>query len=93
MTPHIVRQYEKVRAILDKKLKERDEFIESTAGGNDLLRYKRDDLIRNLPDIKERMLTQGATPTPTTPEAFDAFIREEVKRFAKVLIAAGARVN
>lgn len=49
--------------------------------------------ILNLPDIRERMQTQGATPTPTTPEAFDAFIREEVKRFAKVLIAAGARVN
>ena len=49
--------------------------------------------ILNLPDIKERMLTQGATPTPTTPEEFDAFIRSEVKRFAKVLIAAGARIN
>ena len=49
--------------------------------------------ILNLPDIRERMLPQGATPTPTTPEEFDAFIREEVKRFAKVLIAAGARVN
>ena len=49
--------------------------------------------ILNLPDIKERMLTQGATPAPTTPEEFDAFIRSEVKRFAKVLIAAGARVN
>jgi tripartite-type tricarboxylate transporter receptor subunit TctC len=49
--------------------------------------------ILNLPDIRERMLPQGATPTPTAPEAFDAFIREEVKRFAKVLIAAGARVN
>lgn len=49
--------------------------------------------ILNLPDIKERMLSQGATPTPTTPEAFDAFIRSEVKTFAKVLIAAGARVN
>jgi tripartite-type tricarboxylate transporter receptor subunit TctC len=49
--------------------------------------------ILNLPDMKERMLTQGATPSPTTPEAFDAFIREEVKRFAKVLIAAGARIN
>ena len=49
--------------------------------------------ILNLPDIRERMQTQGATPTPTTPEAFDAFIREEVKRFAKVLIAAGARIN
>jgi tripartite-type tricarboxylate transporter receptor subunit TctC len=49
--------------------------------------------ILNLPDIKDRLLTQGATPTPTTPEQFDAFIREEVKRFAKVLIAAGARIN
>ena len=49
--------------------------------------------ILNLPDIKERMLSQGATPTPTTPEEFDAFIRSEVKKFAKVIIAAGARVN
>jgi tripartite-type tricarboxylate transporter receptor subunit TctC len=49
--------------------------------------------ILNLPDIRERMLTQGATPTPTTPEEFDAFIRTEVTRFAKVLIAAGARIN
>jgi tripartite-type tricarboxylate transporter receptor subunit TctC len=49
--------------------------------------------ILNLPDIKERMSTQGATATPTTPEEFDAFIRSEVKRFAKVLIAAGARIN
>lgn len=49
--------------------------------------------ILNLPDIKERLLTQGATPAPTTPEEFDAFIRSEVKRFAKVLIAAGAKIN
>ena len=49
--------------------------------------------ILNLPDIRDRMLTQGATPTPTTPEAFDAYIRSEVQRFAKVLIAAGARIN
>jgi tripartite-type tricarboxylate transporter receptor subunit TctC len=49
--------------------------------------------ILNLPDIKERLLTQGATPAPTTPEEFDRFIRSEVQRFAKVLIAAGARIN
>ncbi|MEK6577764.1 MAG: secretin N-terminal domain-containing protein, partial [Bdellovibrionota bacterium] len=52
MTPHIVRQYEKVRAILDQKLKERDDFIEAYAGGNDPNRAKRDDMIRSLPDIK-----------------------------------------
>src|SRR5262245_52704207 len=49
--------------------------------------------ILNLPDLKERMLTQGATPAPTSPEEFDAFIRSEVKRFAKILIAAGAKIN
>jgi tripartite-type tricarboxylate transporter receptor subunit TctC len=49
--------------------------------------------ILNLPDIKERMLTQGASPSPTSPEEFDTFIRSEVKRFAKILIAAGARIN
>lgn len=53
LTPHIVRQYEKVRAILDRKLKERDEYIESNAGGDDPLRKQRDEIIRNLPDIKE----------------------------------------
>ena len=49
--------------------------------------------ILNLPDIKERMLSQGATPKPTTPAEFDAFIRSEVKKFAKVIIAAGAKIN
>jgi tripartite-type tricarboxylate transporter receptor subunit TctC len=47
----------------------------------------------NLPDMKDRMLTQGATPKPTSPADFDAFIRTEVKRFATVIIAAGARIN
>ena len=53
LTPHIVRQYETVRTILDKKLKERDDFIENNAGGNDPLRNQRDEMIRNLPDIQE----------------------------------------
>ena len=49
--------------------------------------------ILNLQDMKDRLMTQGATPAPTSPEEFDAFIRSEVQRFAKVLIAAGARIN
>lgn len=49
--------------------------------------------ILTLPEMKERMLTQGATPKPTTPSEFDAFIRSEVKRFAAVIIAAGAKIN
>jgi general secretion pathway protein D len=53
MTPHIIRQYEKIRGILDKKLKERDDFIETNAAGEDALRGVRDGIIRSLPDIKE----------------------------------------
>ncbi len=49
--------------------------------------------ILSAPEMRERMLTQGATPKPTTPEAFDAFIRAEVKKFAPVIIASGAKVN
>ncbi|MFN7684321.1 MAG: type II secretion system secretin GspD [Oligoflexia bacterium] len=53
MTPHIVRQYEKVRALLDRKLKEREDFIERQAGGRDLMREYRDDLIRRLPNMSD----------------------------------------
>lgn len=45
------------------------------------------------PEMKERMLTQGATPRTTTPEPFDVFIRAEVKKFTPVIIASGAKVN
>lgn len=53
LTPRIVRQYEKVRAILDRKLKERDDFIEKQFGGQDPSRADRDEIIRGLPDVKE----------------------------------------
>jgi tripartite-type tricarboxylate transporter receptor subunit TctC len=46
-----------------------------------------------LPDVKERLLTQGATPHPLAPAEFDAFIREEVARLAKVVKASGARAD
>ncbi len=61
MTPHIIRQYEKVRGILDRKLKERDEFIESNAGGEDPLRKQRDAIIRSLPDIHQLNEARPAT--------------------------------
>lgn len=80
LTPQIVRQYEKVRAILDKKLKERDNFIENFAGGEDPLRGTRDELIRNLPNIKElaarkpqaTVSLDGQEPAPTGGQAGDA---------------------
>lgn len=53
MTPHIIRQYEEIRTVLDRKLKERDDFIESTIGGDDPLRAHRDSIIRSLPNLEE----------------------------------------
>ena len=45
------------------------------------------------PEVKERMLTQGATPHPMSPAQFDAFIKAEVERLAKVVKASGARAD
>ena len=46
-----------------------------------------------LPDVKERLLTQGATPHAMGPMEFDAFIKAEVERLAKVVKASGARAD
>ncbi len=53
ITPHIIKQYERVRAILDKKLRERDEYLEKNNGGEDPYRDVRDNMIRSLPDMEE----------------------------------------
>jgi general secretion pathway protein D len=52
ITPKIMRQPEHVRMVLDKKLKERDEFVERAFGGEDQHREARNRIIRNLPDVK-----------------------------------------
>ncbi len=52
ITPKIMRQPENVRMVLDKKLKERDEFVERAFGGEDYHREARNKLIRGLPDVK-----------------------------------------
>jgi general secretion pathway protein D len=51
ITPKIIRQYEAVRGILDRKLKERDDFLERAVGGVDIGKDFRDKMIRSLPDI------------------------------------------
>ena len=49
--------------------------------------------ILGTPDVKERMLIQGATPHPMTSPEFDAFIKSEVERLAKVVKASGAKAD
>ena len=45
------------------------------------------------PAIKERALSVGAIPAPTTPEAFGAFIKSETAKWAKVIAEAGIKVE
>ncbi len=47
----------------------------------------------NLPDMKERFAQQGATPSPGTPEDFNAWIRSEITKWGKVVKASGAKVE
>ena len=45
------------------------------------------------PDIRARMADVGLTPAGTTPEQFDAFIRVEIAKWAKVVKASGATAD
>jgi tripartite-type tricarboxylate transporter receptor subunit TctC len=45
------------------------------------------------PEIRTRMAEIGLTPADTTPEAFDAFIRTEIDKWAKVVKASGATAD
>jgi tripartite-type tricarboxylate transporter receptor subunit TctC len=45
------------------------------------------------PDVRERMAKLGAEPSPTTPEQFGALIQAELKKYAAVVKASGAKVD
>ncbi len=47
----------------------------------------------NSPAIKERLLAQGAIPSGNTPAEFARLIDEEIKKWAPVVKASGAKVD
>src|SRR5690606_28531202 len=53
ITPKIIRQYEGIRTVLDRKLKERDDFLEKSVGNVAIGKDFRDNIIRSLPDLKK----------------------------------------
>lgn len=49
--------------------------------------------ILTLPDVKERLASQGAEVLTSTPQEFGAFIVSETEKWAKVVKFSGARVD
>ena len=45
------------------------------------------------PEVKQRMAEIGLTPVGNTPEQFDAYIRSEIPKWAKVVKASGATAD
>ena len=45
------------------------------------------------PEIKARLATLLAEPSPTTPEQFSAFVRSELAKYEKVVKATGAKAD
>ena len=45
------------------------------------------------PDVREKMLLQGAVPNPLAPAGFASFINNEVIKWGKVVKASGAKVE
>jgi tripartite-type tricarboxylate transporter receptor subunit TctC len=53
------------------------------------------DLVKalNAPDVREKMLAQGAEPSPTSPAEFAAFIARERDKYARIVKLSGAKVD
>ena len=45
------------------------------------------------PDVRERMLQQGAEPAPNTPAQFEQLVRSDIARWAKVIQVSGTKVD
>jgi tripartite-type tricarboxylate transporter receptor subunit TctC len=45
------------------------------------------------PEVREKLLAQGAEPMPGTPEAFASFMREEMAKWGPVVKQAGVKLD
>jgi tripartite-type tricarboxylate transporter receptor subunit TctC len=49
--------------------------------------------IGNLPDVRERLETQGLTVSTNTPEEYAKLIRADYTRWGRVVDSSGAQIN
>ncbi|MBP6368984.1 MAG: tripartite tricarboxylate transporter substrate binding protein [Burkholderiales bacterium] len=49
--------------------------------------------VLNSPDVREKMLAQGAEPSPQAPAEFASFIAREREKYARIVKASGAKVD
>jgi tripartite-type tricarboxylate transporter receptor subunit TctC len=49
--------------------------------------------VLNMPEAKERLVSLGAEPVGSSPQAFASYIKEEVARWGKVIKAAGIKAE
>jgi tripartite-type tricarboxylate transporter receptor subunit TctC len=49
--------------------------------------------VLKLPDVRERLLSQGIEPVSSTPEEFSTYMRSEMAKWAKVVKASGAKAE
>jgi len=49
--------------------------------------------ILNTPEMRERLIAQGAEAAPDTPAEFTRFIADELTRYARIVKASGAKVD
>ena len=45
------------------------------------------------PDVKAAWLKQGAIPMVKTPEQFDAYLRQDIEKWAHVVKVSGAKIQ
>lgn len=53
ITPRVIKQYQQIRKVLDKKIKERDDFIEKNMGGEDEFKEQKMQMIKDLPGLAD----------------------------------------
>jgi tripartite-type tricarboxylate transporter receptor subunit TctC len=60
-----------------------------------LVRRLHADVVRvlQMPEVRERLASSGLEPVGNTPEAFAAYVRQQIGQWAKVVKDAGIQVE